>query len=259
MPMITGASTLIDAPPVTPLGGGVLGAARVISTTGHALMGAWYLSDACGGPLEEWDEWCTMNPVARKLFEGDYELVEGEPFMVYAGVDCVMQDVAEAKTRASNKLTLNEGRNVDTHVLAQAEAAAVDLGGPFTLNEAIGLAEGYAATVYGGKPVLLIPRVLVPCACQSNLLESNLDGTLTTCSGSLVAPVTTPVVAPSLGTPLTIYVTGQITLLQGPITAVSVPSQLHGDGTFAPARALAERIYVPLLECFVAKVEASCS
>jgi hypothetical protein len=257
--MITGARTFIDAPPVTPLGGGVLAAARVISTTGHALMGAQFLSDACGGPLEEWDEWCENNPVARKLFDGSYELVEGDPFLVYAGVDCALDGVAEAKTRATNKLTLNEGRNVDTHVLELAEAEANDLGGPFPLNEAIGVAEAYAATVYGGKPTLLIPRLVVPCACGSNLLHTNLDGTLTTCSGSLVAPVTTPVLGPVTSAVSTIYVTGQITLLQGAISAFSVPSQLHGDGTFAPARALAERIYVPLLDCFVAKVEASCS
>jgi len=257
--MITGARTYIDAPPVTPLGGGVLSVARVIPTTGHALMGAQFLSEACGEELEEWDEWCANNPVARKLFDSSYEVVEGDPFLVYAGTDCFWNSLDEAKTRASNKLTLNEGRNVDTHVLALAEATAVDIGGPFGVNEAIGAAEAYAATVYGGRPTLLIPRRFVPCGCLSGLLKSNLDGSLTTCSGSLVAPVTTPVVGIGAEESATIYVTGQITLLQGPITSFSVSQQPHGDGTFAPARALAERIYVPLLECLVAKVEATCS
>lgn len=256
--MITGSMTYIDAPPVTPLGGGVLAAARVIPTTGHALMGAQFLSDACA-QVEEWEEWCTNAPTGRKLFDGDYEVVEGFPFLVYTGVDCVMQGLDEAKTRATNRLTLNEGRAVDRNVMALAEDTAVDLGGPFPVAEAIGVAEAYAATVYGGRPTLLIPRLFIPCGCSSNLLKPNLDGSLTTCAGSIVGNVTTPITEPVVTDSATIYVTGQITLLQGSITAISVPSQPRGDGTFAPARALAERIYVPLLECLVAKVEASCS
>jgi hypothetical protein len=257
--MITGARAYIEAPPVNPLRGGVLSVARVVPSNGHDLMGAQFLSEACGGELEEWDEWCDASPVARKVFDSAYEVVEGDPFMVYAGTDCFFNSLDEAKARATTKLTLNEHRNVDTHVMALAEVTAVDLGGPFPVSEAIGVAEAYAATVYGGQPTLLIPRLFAPCGCLSGLLKGNLDGSLTTCTGSLVAPVTTPITEPVVATSATIYVTGQITLLQGPITAISVPSQLHGDGTFAPARALAERIYVPLLDCFVAKVEASCS
>jgi hypothetical protein len=48
-------------------------------------------------------------------------------------------------------------------------------------------------------------------------------------------------------------------MLRSPVNTFSVPQQPRDDGTYAPARALAERIYVPLFECLVAKVEASCS
>jgi hypothetical protein len=91
------------------------------------------------------------------------------------------------------------------------------------------------------------------------MLRANLDGSLTTCQGSLVANVTIPLDDPVVTATETIYVTGQITLLRSPVNTISVPQQPRDDGTYAPARALAERIYVPLFECLVAKVEASCS
>jgi hypothetical protein len=41
---------------------------------------------------------------------------------------------------------------------------------------------------------------------------------------------------------------------------VSVPQQINGNGpTFAPMRALAERIFVPVFDCLVAKLEVTCS
>jgi len=255
--MIAGARAYIESPPVTPLGGGVLAAARVIPTSGHELMGAQFLSDACA-ELSEWTEWCDVTPTGTKLFDGSYGLVEGDPFVVYAGTDCVSETVAEARTRAVNRLDLLEGRSVDAAVQALAETTAIDLGGPFPVSQAIGVAEAFMATVYGGVPTLLIPRRLVACACGYSL-RVNLDGTLTTCQGSHVANVTTPITTPVTGDAETIYITGQITLLQGPVTAISVPTQTLTAGAFAPARALAERVYVPLLDCVVAKVEASCS
>ena len=256
--MITGARSYIDAPPVTPLGGGLLAAARVIDTTGHELMGAHYVSDACAD-VEEWEEWCANAPVGRKLFDEASEVVEGDPFAVYAGVACHLQSMSEASEAATRRLALAEGRRVDLKVRAALEAAAVDLGGPFPVNEAIGVAEAYMATVYGGVPTLLVPRLFVPCACGCGALKNNLDGTLTTCQGSLVANVTTPITAPVVAPSETIYVTGQVTLLRSPVNAISVPQQVADDGTYEPARALAERVYVPLFECVVAKVEASCS
>lgn len=255
--MIAGAREFIAAPPITPLGGGVLDAARVIDTDGHELMGATYQSDACA-TVEEWGEWCTNSPLAAKLFESAYTVVVGDPFAIYAGVECDFQRVDEAATRARNRLSYGEARAVDRNVLAQLEDIAVDLGGPFPVTQAIGIVEGYMATVYGGVPTLLIPRIFLPCACGSGTLRRNMDDSVSTCSGSTVAAVTTEISDPMAAT-ATVYVTGQITLLRSSVTAISVPPQTRTDGTYDPARALAERVYVPLFECVVAKVEASCS
>lgn len=257
--MIAGARALITLPTPSPLGGGVLSVANVIPTTGHALMGAEAETDACA-EAHEWDEWCTTTPTDRKVFDALRDYVEGDPFAVYAGVSCDLQRLDDAKARAEKRLSYAESRIIDYHVDAQlsSNADVVDLGGPMAVDEAIALAEAFAATVYGGAPTLLIPRAFVQIAANEGGMVSHLDGTLTTFSGSRVAPLTTPITLP-LPDPLTgtLYVTGSVTLLQGPVSSFSVPQQVADDGTFAPMRALAERIYVPVFDCLVAKVEVT--
>jgi hypothetical protein len=260
MSMITGARAWIDLPTPEPLGGGVVSVARVIDTSGHELMGVEGQTDACA-TVEEWTEWCTTTPTGRKLFDGPWDYVFGDPFAVYAGVACDLQKLDEAESRAQARLDLAESRAVDLHVDAQlaADADVVDLGGPFPLNQAIGVAEAFAATVYGGTPTLLVPRVVIPCGAFTQF-ESSPGGTLHTVAGSLVAPLTTAITVPYVAEPHTMYVTGSVTLLRGPVGSYSVPQQVTDLGPgFAPMRALAERVYVPVFDCLVAKVEVTCS
>jgi hypothetical protein len=258
MSMITGARAWIDLPTPEPLGGGVVSVARVIDTSGHELMGVESQTDACAS-AEEWSEWCTTTPTGRKLFDDELLYVFGDPFAVYAGVSCDLQRLPEAEARARNRLAMAESRAVDLHIDAQlsADADVVDLGGPFPLNEAIGVAEAFAATIYGGKPTLLVPRVVIPCTGFTNF-ESSPGGDLTTVAGSKVGPLTTAVAVPYVSGPVTMYVTGSVTLLRGPVNAFSVPQQIGEGGNFAPMRALAERVYVPVFDCLVAKVEVTC-
>jgi len=261
MSMITGARAWVDLPIPEPLGGGVVSVARVIDTTGHELMGVEGQSDACA-TAEEWTEWCTTTPTGRKIFDDELAYVSGDPFAVYAGVSCDLQRLDEAEDRAKARLGLSESRAVDLHIDAQlaADPDVVDLGGPFPLAQAIGVAEAFAATVYGGKPTLLIPRVVIPCGGGFTSFESSPGGTLTTVTGSLVAPLTTAVTVPYVEAPATLYVTGSIVLLRGPVNSFSVPQQVTDFGPdFAPMRALAERVYVPIFDCLVAKVEVTCS
>jgi hypothetical protein len=258
MSMITGARTWIEVPVPAPLPGGVMSVAKVIDTSGHELMGVEGQTDACAS-AEEWSEWCTMTPTGRKIFEDSFEYFAGDPFAVYAGVSCDLQRLDESKARAEQRLSYGESRAVDQHVdaLLAASSEVVDLGGPFPITQGIGAAEAFAASYYGGQPTLLIPRQYLPCAWS--VLRRNLDGSIETISGSRVAPLTTAVSIPATFTTATIYVTGQITLLRGPVMSVSVPQQIFDNGTFAPMRALAERIYVPVFDCLVAKVEITCS
>lgn len=258
--VIAGARNWIELPPPPPIGGGVLSVARVIDTTGHELMGAIAESDACA-TAQEWDEWCTMAPTGTKLFDSAPEFVVGDPIVVYAGVECDIQRLDDARARAVRRLAYAESRaldfNLDAHLASDGDV--IDLGGPFDIQQAIGVAEAFAATVYGGQPTLLIPRMYVQCGCGHGALRTNLDGTLTTCSGSLVAPLTTAVTLPIVPGPANLYVTGQIVVLRSPVSSFSVAQQIADDGTFAPMRALAERIFVPVFDCLVAKVEVTCS
>lgn len=260
--MIAGARNYITVPAVPVLGGGVLSVARVIDGDPHSLMGAQYLTEACGDNIEEWTEWCTNDPVAAKLFSGATEVVEGDPIALYSGVACDLQRVDEGKRRATTHFGYAEGRKFDVAfaALLEDDDDLVDLGGPFGVTTALGLAEAYSAAVYGGVPTILMPRLVVPCACNRGGVVAN-GGALSTCSGSPVGAITTDLDGPPDLEELvaTLYVTGQITVLRSPIATFSVPQQPNTDGTYEPARALAERIYVPMYECFAAKVAVTCS
>jgi hypothetical protein len=237
--------------------GGVLRAARVIdSTDPHDMLGAEYVTDACA-EINVWEEYCTLNPASPKVFDDDPGLVVGDPFTLYAGVSCNLQRLDEGLTRARNRLDFGERAGVDLAVTAAIAALPpVDLGGPFSIGEAIGLAENYAGLVYGGVPTILIPRPVVVCGCLNGAISTGLDGSLTTCQGSRVANYVVSQPPPAT---LVLYVTGQITLLRSAVMALSTPQQPLGDGTYEPPRALAERTYVPLIECLAAQVEVTCT
>ncbi|RPJ77440.1 MAG: hypothetical protein EHM24_00060 [Acidobacteria bacterium] len=242
--------------------GGVLSVATVVDVTGHELLGVEAATDACA-EAREWDQWCTVTGEEEKWFDESPEWVSGDPFAVYAGVECDMQTMEEGKARAARRLAYAENRAVDFHVYtmltAGTEIDVIDLGGSVPIPSGIGAAEAWAATVYGGVPTLLIPRLVVECACSCGGLLPKLDGTLTTCAGSDAAPFSTPVTIPFDQTSeATMFVTGHITLLRGPVMTFSVPSMVETDGTTHPPRALAERIYVPVFDCLVGKLEVNC-
>lgn len=256
--MITGARNYIDVPAVLPATGGVLDAARVIDASDpHDMLGAEYQTDACAEGYV-WDEFCTVAPTGDKTFDDAPDLITGDPFAVYAGVECDLQRLDEAAERARRRLAYTERHLVDEEVWALLDTLSTDLGtGPFPVHQAIGIGEAFASTVYGGQPTMVIPRTAVACACVNGGIRANLDGSLVTCQGSRVANVAGPTPFDADSVPM--YVTGQITLLRGPVNTYSVPSMTDDAGVLHPPRALAERLYVPLIECLVAKIEVSCS
>ena len=210
--------------------------------------------------MDEWTEWCTVTPTQRKEFSDSPGLFEGDPFVVYAGVSCDLQQLDVSKARAERRLAYIESRAVDFKVaeILDAHPDTEDLGGPLNIDAAIGYAEAWAATVYGGRPTLLVPRGMIACTSEGRL-QRNLDGTLTTLNGSLVAPYTTHVDLPIPADPvLTMFIVGSTTLFRGPVHSFSVPQQVFVDGTFAPMRALAERIFVPVFDCLMGKLEVTC-
>lgn len=268
--MIVGVRNRVEVPSAAVAVGGLLAAARVIDVTDpHDLMGAEYETDACGAP-HVWERWCipanvdcTPSPDQLKVFDQEMLAVEGDPFALYAGIDCDLMPAAQQVARARARFDYTERAGVDSTVYSRLEALTgtdvVDLGGPFPLPQAIGLAEAYAASVYGGVATLVVPVEMVPCACDHGVITYGMDGHLVTCQGSLVANVVTTADLTPPPASTTVYVTGQITLLRGPVMTINAPPGYDCNGDPTPPRALAERLYVPLIECLVGKVEVTCS
>ncbi len=275
MSMIQDARTYLDVPPVPIAPGGIQAVARVIDVSNpHDLMGTHYETDACAS-VERWEQWCIPVPDCAtppapenvKNFVSDpMELIVGDPFALYDGVACPLAQAQWNMERASRRFDYGERAGIDLAITDRLAADAIgdpiDLGGPFPLPEAIGAAEALASHLYGGVPTLLIPTLVVACGCNSSLISRGFDGSLVSCHGSLVASVITSqqVGAPPHPPTVTMYVTGMITLLRGPKMEFTAPgSSFDCDGNSVPPRALVERLYVPLIECLVGKVEVSCS
>ncbi len=274
-PMIEGARARVDVPLPAIATGGLLAAARVIDVSANALMGAEYETPACAS-VEQWEHWCISVPecgdvptAVKNLASNPLEHVWGNPFAIYDGVECDFARMDWASEQASLRFDYGERRGVDLAVYARMEAAGpdefgdgfdlVDLGGPFPLPEALGLAELLAGQLYGGTPILVVPLNLVACGCANGMFGRGVDGNLVTCGGSLVAAVVTADDVEAGITSTTMFVTGQITLLRGPKMQFSAPPGFDCDGNATPPRALVERLYVPLIECLVGKVEVTCS
>src|SRR5262245_5210748 len=247
-------TTYVEVPPPPVLGGGVLGAARVIPPqTTHQLAGALYLTDACGdGGVWTEISWFPSENPPTKQFAGAPDIVESStPFAVYSGVQCDLARQEEQAQRARARLDFTERHQIDLQFTQNIlPNRAFGVGGPFPLGRAIGMLENFAASVYGGVPVLYIPRTLIPEATQQGMITPSLNGGLVTAQGSVVANVDVD----PFTSPLTIWASGAVTLIQGPLIEVVTPPGFNPDLTNAnDARALAERLYVPLIECFVAQ------
>lgn len=271
--MITGARKWIDLPAEVVAGGGIMSVATIIDIgenptpdQAHLLLGAEYQSDACFGDIDAWTEMCTtMEPQCEepdpapdpvKTFDNETpELVAGDPFMGQVGVQCRWGQLAEWKAAAERRYDYAERRFVDQNVVTFIETMESTLAGTYDVAQGIGRLEEAIALGYGGPATIIMPLSLVACAAEQNLVYRELDGTLRTINGSKVAGY----VRTAFDTePSTIYATGRITLIRGPKDSFVVPQMIRADGTCLPQRALAERIYVPLIECIALKLEASC-
>lgn len=181
------------------------------------------------------------------------DLVEGAPFAVYAGVDCPAVGMADSESleRARRRLAYVEGRQVDYHVTQHiaAEGLALTDG---TLLDVMMEAEELASTYYGGYATILLSKSMALCARSQELIQDSPGGGFVTVNGTRVGSVAT------VG-PENVFLTGQITLIQGPVLDRIVPETVLPDGTCAVRRALAERIYVPLIECLMYAGTATCT
>lgn len=259
MPNITGARNYVEVAAPAPKVGGLFTAATVIdSTDPHDLLGAEYQTDACTF-AEHWSAGncgygfpptpCNPTPnrgPTLKEFRG-LDLVTGDPFTIYDGIDCELVGAPSDhyRGRVEASLRLKEQKAAEEHVaglllaLATTESAA-------DVVEAIAEAEAWLAENYAGLGVIHMDRRTA--ALAGDALEVGLDGRLSTRQGT---PIANGAGYKALGG--AVVASGQVTLLRGPITATTAPGMNVGTEC-TPPRVLAERTYVPLIECGAIKV-----
>lgn len=186
------------------------------------------------------------------------EVISGTPFSIYKKTEC--KDLTDDDTTwARNALAFGESHAVEQAVmqsiLAQPTTALPAGATVLSLINGIAVLEGYAADVYGGVPTLHIPRSVATRALARRGLESGIDWTITTRQGALVANgggYSLNIGPDGSNAPANhawLYITGQVTLLRGPVQTHRVLDVQVNDQIV-----LAERTYVPSVDCFVAAV-----
>lgn len=254
---ITGARNYVEVPAPDRKIGGALDVVRVVDATdAHSLLGAEYQTDACFsadlwlgncGNFPTVDCATGVTPAAEvKDFHG-LSTVVGDPFTLYTGVECPSPGIPldSYRARAEGALSLKESRGVEerltTLLAAWPNAPAL---GPDRIAEAVASLEGWLEQNYAGRGLILMSRYVATLAGAAQVVAPSLDGRLATVVG-------TPVVL-GVGDNTTLFASGQITLLRGQVI-VNAVSEMNAGDTCYPARTLAERTYVPLIECGVAK------
>lgn len=202
MSAITGlVKPLIEAPPVAPLRYGVFAAARVTDLSGEDATRLWgagyaYLTDHCGGALP-YDDTCAVQP-PKDPTEGS-DLIEGDPFRVYAMKQCgsVGRTSEEIENAARQQLLSGEqsvveavmwdGSTLAAHAPTLTGAAAtVVTPSASGAGAAIAALEQAAYDVYGYQGVIHLNTSGYAALAYSQLL--NREGNLwRTQAGSAVS------------------------------------------------------------------------
>lgn len=189
---------------------------------------------------------------------GQITVVQGSPFYVYRMVEC--QDLTDDDTGwARNAFTLGEAHGMEEGllrtVLARPDTTILG-GGALSLTAAIALAEDYAGTVYGGTPIFHVSRsTAVYGLGAAEVFDNSLDWTITTKQGSLVANGAGysanigPTGVPAAAGTAWLYITGMVTMVRGPLSVFRDLDWEENNQTV-----LAERAYIPLVDCFKAAI-----
>lgn len=253
---------LDDVAAPKPKVGGLFPVATVIDVSDpHALLGAQYETDSCGA-ASLWEHDCPavypalpcdeeqVGDLVLKTFRS-LTLVTGDPITVYDGIDCNLLggDPDRFVRRVRDSLLLKEQAAVERHMAVLLDT--LDTGNaavPETVADAIATAEAWLDANYAGLGLIHMSRTAVNTAAAAHLIVAGPDGTVATIQGTPIANG-----AGYAGLGATIYASGQVTLLRGPIVQNVTPS-MNIDTNCVPPRALAERTYVPLVECGTRKI-----
>jgi hypothetical protein len=248
--------TLIEAPAVVPLRGGLLSAAQVHPEWDtHYGFGISFQSFLCGtggtvsAPCGAAVPGITYD--AGKEFGGS-DIGNGYPFAVYAGVECDLingpyNDQAKARLEGSEEYLVSKAFYEITMLgeqpfePVQVANALPATSAPGDLADLVGRLEQYAALVYAGAPVLHMNRRTAARAIAADVvIVDPLSGALSTVQGTAVAN--------GAGYPDgVIFITGQVHLWRSPVETYDVNAVMQNT-----AMTLAERLYVASTECLLA-------
>jgi hypothetical protein len=111
---------------------------------------------------------------AQKTFVAGLTEVGGKPFVIFEGLSCLALTVAEARTRAENRLALHEQfwveSQVDATVLRQ-DATVLNGGTAVGLSVGIGLLEDAIADQYGGIGTIHAARELAAPFTHAQIVQ----------------------------------------------------------------------------------------
>lgn len=242
---ITGARAYVDVGTAQPRKRSVLDAANVISVTDpHVLLGAEYesilcgdvgtITTNCGTPANK-----TPSPIVN---------VTGDPFALYNLIECAPfgHTPDEMLTMAETGLAYKEPVGVEAQVGLLLTTAAASAGTPTTNAGAVGLLDQWLLDNWNGQGLILASGTAASVMLGAHALTYE-NGVLYTAGG-------TEVVVGAFGANNVAYAVGRLTLLKGPVFSAMVPMNLSTGNPTNLTRALAERSWVPLIECTPGKV-----
>lgn len=258
IPAVNMARAYVELPAPKPKVGGLFPVATVIDVDDpHILMGAQAQTTACE-PAKEWEHKCPIefpgacsladDPNRQKKVGHGYMTIVGDPFTIYDMIEC--KDKADYSAEVRAGLALKEQKAVAAHVMhVLNHLSAPDSMSPASVVEAVAVAEDWLARNYEGQGLIHMNAGLAVAAVAAEAVFVGLDGLLATALG-------TPVVADAgyhSAAPNEVFASGQIVLYRGDVLVQNVPGMQNG-AECAPPRSLAERTYVPLVECGVVKI-----
>lgn len=264
MAAMTSGRIRVDAPAIKPAPGifDVVTPQELGANEIHQLMGVEYESAACI-PVN----FVALDPdsciaTEEKEFEG-LGFEQGDPFHIYAGVECNLFGSTEADyaQKAQERLELGEQRAAEQALWDQTfRQRAVNLtpaGGAVSPAAALGLLEEYAGNTYGGVPVIHAGRRLsVLLAAKSAVKGSETVTGSDFVNGAGYFGVAGPDDEEAVPAPIVageneawMYVTGAVSLRRGPARIHNAVSTVSNDRI-----ALAERTYVPTVDCMVGAI-----
>lgn len=182
----------VEAPPVTPLRYGLLDAAVVVDNPDpHIGLGTMWEPENCDIVYRTIGACVESASGIDKTINDGFPLVEADAFNVYNLVRCrpVGVTVDDLRDRATRGLRLGEGRAVEAEFQEAFFAGATDItpsGTAVDIVDGLAVLEEYAASVYGGNPVIHVQRGIGTRLASRYAIQRG-SRTLETMQGALVA------------------------------------------------------------------------